>query len=49
MVKTNPHASGMKYFRNGLLGRDFVARKVDPLPFMSNSVIFVLYVDDCLF
>ena len=35
--------------RNGLLERGFVMRKVDPCLFMSNNVIFVVYVDDCLF
>ena len=36
-------------FRNGLLKRNFVMRKVDPCLFMSKNVICVLYVDDCLF
>ena len=35
--------------RNGLLERGFVMRKVDPCLFMSKTVIFVVYVDDCLF
>ena len=34
---------------NGLLERGFVMRKVDPCLFMSNTVIFVVYVDDCIF
>ena len=35
--------------RNALLYRGFVMRKVDPCLFMSKTVIFVVYVDDCLF
>ena len=35
--------------QNGLLERGFVTSKVDPYLFMSNTVIFVVYVDDCLF
>ena len=35
--------------RNALLDRGFVMRKVDPCLFMSKTVIFVVYVDDCLF
>ena len=34
---------------NGLLERGFVMSKVDPCLFMSKTVIFVVYVDDCLF
>ena len=36
-------------FRNGLLERCFVMRKVDPCLFMSKTVICVVYVDYCLF
>ena len=35
--------------RNVLLERGFVMSKVDPCLFMSNTVICVVYVDDCLF
>ena len=35
--------------RNGLLERSFVTSKVDLCLFMSKTVIFVVYVDDCLF
>ena len=35
--------------RNCLLERGFVMSKVDPYLFMSNTVICVVYVDDCLF
>ena len=35
--------------RNGLLERGFVMREVDPCLFMSKTMIFVVYVDDCLF
>ena len=35
--------------RNGLLERSFVMRKVDPFLFMSNTVMCVVYVYDCLF
>ena len=35
--------------RNALLERSFVMSKVDPCLFMSKTVIFVVYVDDCLF
>ena len=35
--------------RNGLLERGFVMSKVDPSLFMSKTVSFVVYVDDCLF
>ena len=38
-----------KHFRNGLLERGFVMSKVDPCLFMSKTVIFVVYVDYCLF
>ena len=34
---------------NGLLDRGFVMSKVDPWLSMSNTVMFVVYVDDCLF
>ena len=34
---------------NGLLERGFVMSKVDPWLFMSETAIFVVYVDDCLF
>ena len=34
---------------NGLLGRSFMMSKVDPCLFMSQPVICVVYVDDCLF
>ena len=34
---------------NGLLERGFVMSKVDPCLFMYNTVICVVYVDDCLF
>ena len=36
-------------FKNGLLERGFLMIKVDPYLFMSNTVICVVYVDDCLF
>ena len=35
--------------RNGLLERGFVMSKVDPFLLMSKNMIFVVYVDDCLF
>ena len=35
--------------QNGLVERGFVMSKVDPCLFMSNTVIFVIYVDACLF
>ena len=35
--------------RNGLLERGFVTSKVKPCLFISKTVIFVVYVDDCLF
>ena len=35
--------------RNVLLERGFLISKVDPCLFMSKNVIFVVYVDDCLF
>ena len=35
--------------RTGLLEHGFVMIKVDPCLFMSMTVIFVVYVDDCLF
>ena len=35
--------------RNGLLYRNFVVSKVDPCLFMSKNIIFVVYVDYCLF
>ena len=35
--------------RNGLLERGFVMSNVDPCLFMSNTVIGVVYVDDCIF
>ena len=35
--------------QNGLLERVFGMSKVDPCLFMSNTVICVVYVDDCLF
>ena len=35
--------------QNGLLERGFVMSKVHPYLFMSKTVIFVVYVDDCLF
>ena len=35
--------------RNVLLERVFVTSKVDPCMFMSNTVICVVYLDDCLF
>ena len=35
--------------RNGLLERGFMMNKVDPCMFMSNTVMCVVYVDDCLF
>ena len=38
-----------KRLQNGLLERGFMTSKVDPYLFMSNTVIFVVYVDDCLF
>ena len=34
--------------QNGLLDHGFVMIKVDTCLFMSNTVIFVVYVDDCL-
>ena len=48
MVKPNPHAYGIKswFF---FLDRIFVVSKVDPCLFMSNNLICVVYVDDCLF
>ena len=49
MVKPKPHAYGMKSCKNGLLERSFVMSKVDPCPFVSKTVICVVYVDDCLF
>ena len=36
-------------FRNGFIERGIVMSKVDPCLFMSKTVIFVVYVDDCLF
>ena len=38
-----------KNLRNGLLNHIFVVIKVDPCIFMSNTVICVVYMDDCLF
>ena len=38
-----------KNLRDGLLTRGFVMSKVDPCLFMYKTVIFVVYVDDCLF
>ena len=35
--------------QNGLLERGFVMSKVDTCVFMSKTVIFFLFVDDCLF
>ena len=35
--------------QNGLLDRGFVVSKVDPFMLMHNNMIFVVYVDDCLF
>ena len=35
--------------RNVLLARGFVISKVDPCLFISNIVICVVYMDDCLF
>ena len=35
--------------RNGLLERGFVMSKVDPCMFISNNLIYVIYVDNCLF
>ena len=35
--------------QNGLLERGFVMSKVDTYLFMSNTVICVVYVDDCIF
>ena len=35
--------------RNGFLGRGFVMSTVDPCLFMSETVICVVYVDDCIF
>ena len=34
---------------NGLLERGFVMSKVDPCLFMYNTVVCVIFVDDCLF
>ena len=36
-------------FLNGLLESGFVMIKVDPCLFVSKTVIFVVYMDDCLF
>ena len=36
-------------FRNGLLDRGFVVSKVDPCMFISKNLIYVIYVDNCLF
>ena len=36
-------------FLNGLLERGLVMSKVDTCLFMSKTVIYVVYVDDCLF
>ena len=38
-----------KNLRNGFLERGFVMSKVDPCLFMYNTVICMVYVDDCLF
>ena len=35
--------------RNGLLERSFVTSKVNPRLFMYKTVIYVVYVDDCIF
>ena len=35
--------------RNGLLERSFMTSKVDLCLFISKTVIYVIYVDDCLF
>ena len=35
--------------QNGLLERSFVMSKVDPCLLMFKTVIFLVYVDDCLF
>ena len=35
--------------RNGLLDCGFVVIKMDPCMFISNTLIYVVYVDDCLF
>ena len=44
-------AAGLWYekFRHGLLERGFVMSKVDPCLFVSQTVICVVCVDDCLF
>ena len=36
-------------YQNCLLHRNSVASKVDTCPFMSNTLIYVVYADDCLF
>ena len=49
MVKPNPHAYGIKSCVIVFLNRGFVERKVDTYLLMSNTIICVVYVDDCLF
>ena len=49
MVKTKPHAYGMKSCEMVFLEPGFVMSKVDTCLFMSKTVICVVYVDDCLF
>ena len=49
MVKPKPHAYDIKKLWNGLLESSSVMSKVGPCLFMSKTVVFVVYVDYCIF